>query len=522
MTRIALILHLADHQQAEVRLERARLTQDDLVELRLDSLPETASVWSFWEWLSTLPLPRGGVILTARRPEDGGRFHGTEAQRLRLLGRVVEATVGARTARAVPIYVDLECDPESGLPLPGTVELAAQAREHGVVVLWSLHSFTGLPDTQPLQALAERASDFTDDPAGDQIKLAAMVNGDAELGQLLDFRARLPTGRHVVIGMGIRGRMTRDLAGVLGNAWTYAHDDEGPQPAPGVPSLSELLEGLRIHGQRPGDPWFAVAGNPVDHSLSPEWHNRRLAAAGLSASYTRLQPETLETLLPWMREGGLAGLSVTVPFKEAALRLADCATDSARLAGAANTLIRVGRRVVAHNTDIAGFLAPLRGRGLTLKGRSALILGAGGAARGVAVALAAAGARMHIWNRSFHRAEELAADLRARLHADAAPTADPADIDLTGPVDLVVQATPVGLPSVPGDPAPQLLFRQGQWVYDLNYRDTELLRRARTAGAQILDGGEMFAAQAELQAELFCRVTGGVPRSGKPEVSGPG
>lgn len=509
MTRIALILDAGTATPPTTMLHSAGLSADDLVELRLDTLsPEilqraaegvSAPIASLLAGLArSLRLPRGGIILTARRVADGGRYRGDESARLAILGRALEVAATSVADGQTPVFVDLECAPQTGEPLPGCVALASRARSLGAHVLWSVHSFAGVPREQALQRLRQEA----EASPGNHLKLAAMIPGDAELERILEFRAGLPAGRHVVIGMGPKGRMTRELSGVLGNAWTYAHHHGVYAPAPGVPSVAELRDVARVHAQRTADAWLAVVGNPVGHSLSPEWHSTRLTQAGLRGFYTRLEPDSLDAVLPLIRGFGLLGLSVTVPFKQDAVRLADCATGDVRLAGAANTLVRIGDRLVAHNTDIAGFLAPLRERKFALAGKTALIIGAGGAARAAAVGLARQGVEVWIWNRTRSRAEELCLHMQEQTGAQLRVLGD-LDAATESGADLVVQTTPVGLPSLPGDPAPDLRFRTGQLVYELNYRETAFLRRAQAAGADVLDGSAMFAAQAELQAELF-------------------
>ena len=164
-----------------------------------------------------------------------------------------------------------------------------------------------------------------------------------------------------------------------------------------------------------GATWVAgVAGAPVAHSLSPLIHNAWIAAAGLDAVYVPFAPpaEGFEAFARGLRGGAVRGLNVTVPFKETALDLADSASDRARAAGAANLLTFSPRgEIVADNTDGAGLLAALseQAPGFDVSAGPVAILGAGGAARGAAAALAMAGApEIRIVNRTRQRAEALA------------------------------------------------------------------------------------------------------------------
>jgi shikimate dehydrogenase len=181
-------------------------------------------------------------------------------------------------------------------------------------------------------------------------------------------------------------------------------------------------------------PLAGVLGHPVAHSRSPAMHNAAFAALGLDWRYVKLPvpPELFERTVRALPGSGYAGANVTIPHKHAALSLADSATAAARAIGAANTLTFDDHGAVdADNTDAGGFLAAL---GESPRGRSALVLGAGGAARAVVWALIEAGASdVAIWNRTAERADELARAFGAR--AIARPE----------PAEIAVNATSVGL-----------------------------------------------------------------------------
>jgi shikimate dehydrogenase len=245
--------------------------------------------------------------------------------------------------------------------------------------------------------------------------------------------------------------------------------------------------------------YLGVCGWPVAHSRSPQMHNAALAAAGLSDwRYLKLPlpPELLAETVRALPAAGFRGVNVTIPHKHAALALADEATDAARAIGAANTLTFEDGRIHADNTDAPGLLATLPE---DPRGRSALVLGAGGAGRAAAWALVSAGADVAIWNRTPERAEALAAELGAR----AVTRAEPARI--------LVQCTSVGLDD-PDATFKALPLRAddlgaGSLVVDLVYRagGTRLLEVARTRGARVVDGLEILVAQG---AASFERWTG--------------
>lgn len=172
-----------------------------------------------------------------------------------------------------------------------------------------------------------------------------------------------------------------------------------------------------------------VCGAPIKHSMSPVIHNAWIAAAGLDAAYVPFAPaeDRFEAFIDGLRGGAIAGLNVTIPFKERALAAADTASDLARMAGAANLLIfEADGSIRADNTDGPGLLAAIAAQapGFDVSAAPVVILGAGGAARGAVAALLLAGApQVRIVNRTLARAQELVA-----AFGDKTLAADEADL----------------------------------------------------------------------------------------------
>lgn len=156
-----------------------------------------------------------------------------------------------------------------------------------------------------------------------------------------------------------------------------------------------------------------VTGWPVSHSRSPRIHNLWLERYGIDGAYVPLpiRPEDFASTIPALARAGFAGLNVTIPHKEAAFDLCDHLDDSARRAGAVNTLIFTKQGIEGRNTDGYGFLANLHAHGVNPKAGPVLILGAGGAARGIGAALQDAGAKITFANRTLERAVALASAL---------------------------------------------------------------------------------------------------------------
>lgn len=256
----------------------------------------------------------------------------------------------------------------------------------------------------------------------------------------------------------------------------------------------------------------ALLGYPVEHSLSPLMHNAAFAAAGLDLVYLAfaVSPGALPAALAGLRSLGLHGANVTVPHKEKVMDYLDAIDPAAARIGAVNTIVNEGGRLVGYNTDGSGFLRSLTEVGFDPAGKRAVILGAGGAARAVAFALAGAGCgELAIANRTPGRALALTAALEGYAHPVKALSLEGMELrEWLARADLVVNTTCVGMwPRVEAIPLPAGWLRAGQWVYDLVYNPLEtcLLREARRQGCQAVSGLGMLLYQG---AEAFTLWTG--------------
>jgi len=256
-----------------------------------------------------------------------------------------------------------------------------------------------------------------------------------------------------------------------------------------------------------------VIGDPVAHSLSPLLHQAMLDQTGAAYRYDvrTVRPEELPAFVRWAKDGGCAGFNVTMPHKEAILPLLDEVDTTAASCGAVNTVcIREGR-AIGHNTDGTGFLDSLAGQGFYPQGRTVLLLGAGGAAKAVGHALAAAGAgRIIVCARRLERVAALAAQLPGC--GEGIVLAQDAIQQAAAACDLLVNATPLGMA---GSPAfARLDFLQAMpphaVVYDLVYhpRRTALLEAAARQGLRTVGGIDLLIRQA---VRAFTFFTGETP-----------
>ncbi len=244
---------------------------------------------------------------------------------------------------------------------------------------------------------------------------------------------------------------------------------------------------------------LGVVGWPVAHSRSPAMHNAALEAVGLGGwryQHLPVPPELLEEAVRALPAAGFRGINVTIPHKQAALALGTVPTPRATAIGAANTLLfEPDGEIHADNTDAPGMIDGLP---FAAKGRTALVLGAGGSARAAVWALLDAGAReVRVWNRTPERARKLCAELGGT------------PVERAEPADLLVNCTSVGLIAsedafkpLPVDADEVTGY---ECVVDLVYRDSEtpLVQAARARCVRVFDGREFLVRQGALSFALF-------------------
>lgn len=263
---------------------------------------------------------------------------------------------------------------------------------------------------------------------------------------------------------------------------------------------------------------IALLGHPVSHSISPRFQQAALDALGIDARYEAWDtpPEDLPSALERLRSRDLLGANVTVPLKQEALRLIDRPDALAERIGAVNTIVNAGGVLEATNTDVAGVLRSLEDGGVDLAGANVVLIGAGGAARAIVVAMREGGAaRVTIANRTAARARALVPLGGEDLELRVIPL-DHASEQLRAAMQsarLVVQATSLGMrdgPDEDASPLPAELFHAGQAALDIVYvpEQTPFLRAARQGGALPLGGLSMLVHQG---AESFRRWTGQPP-----------
>jgi 3-dehydroquinate dehydratase/shikimate dehydrogenase len=453
-------------RQLTLALRRTRT-----VELRLDYLASDKECRAL---LRALPhLAHHGVLLaTCRRTANGGRFSGDIRRQIPLL---------AAAAAAGCAWCDVEI--ETAAKFRGDVlrSLLRPAR-----LLISYHDFRRTP--RDLRSVFKRLGAAR----ADAVKIATHCRNLGDSLRVL----RVARGRRNVIAvpMGEAALPARVLALREGSALAYAAVEEAT--APGQLSLEEMTTLYRAASLDRRTRIYGVIGDPVGHSLSPLLHNTGFRLRRINAVYLPFLVRELRDFLAIVAPLGVAGFSVTLPYKQRILGHLDECDPLAASIGAVNTVVRRGRKLCGYNTDYVGVLRALERR-MTLRGSRILLFGAGGAARAVAFALAQADAEVIVCARKLEQARHLAravgGEAILRRHLQSAR------------FDAIVNATPVGMhPRTGASPLTSSELRC-RLVFDLVYRPmrTRLLELAARRGIETVSGAEMFIAQGIAQWEMW-------------------
>jgi len=442
------------------------------IELRLDWLPDDREIRRFLGRLAKRRR-KATLLATCRRRSAGGRYRGSIGQQLIHLADAIKAGCA---------WYDLEIETLALCPPELVDVLLGEARQ-----LASAHFFKGMPRSLP--AVAARLA--RNKPSA--IKIAARCDSLSECRKLAKFgRSRRDT---IVIPMGEVALAARLLSLRERNGFAYAPVENAT--ASGQVDLYEIHRVYHAESLTRSTQLYGVIGNPISHSLSPHLQNAGFAARRVDAIYLpflvgRL-PDFLDSIVPL----GIKGFSVTIPHKERIVNhLSDC-DPLARQIGAVNTVvIRAGGKLYGYNTDYVGVLQTLETR-VRLRGSRVLIVGAGGAARAVAFALAQAGANVCICARRQKKARVIAEAVHgslidwSRLRRES--------------FDAIVNATPVGMHPFENDSPLEARDLNCRLVFDTIYRPrkTKLLQLAERRGIETVSGVEMFVAQGVAQWEIW-------------------
>ncbi|MGH9394651.1 MAG: shikimate dehydrogenase [Terriglobales bacterium] len=482
MPRICIAVQASTASELLARAERA-VRESSLIELRLDSLKDPGqAIAPLREFLHSAPQTL--AIATCRKQTFGGSYKGTVAAEWQVL---------KQAAAAGCAMVDLELQSAERLPAAALAEM----RQHAELII-SYHDFKTTPALAPLYARMRKI------PA-DIYKLVPTANTWRQNVELLRFleereaaEERSPTrsAQLVAFCMGDAGLFSRVLGLRAGGAFTYAALERAEATAPGQLDYQTLRTMYRVNELSRATRVYGVLGYPLAHSLSPRMLNAAFRRTGVNAVYLPLPSRKPSEVLDVADDIPLSGLSVTHPHKSSVLGSLERVDALAKAVGAINTVVRSQGKFYGYNTDVAGVVEPLAAA-MTLRGARILVLGAGGAARAAVFGLRSRGAQVFIHNRTRSRAQALATAAKAKV------VGRPELKKLN--FQAVVHATPVGQYPKVGESLLEPDEIRAPLLFDLVYNplETELARRARALGAQVIPGIEMFVLQGARQFELW-------------------
>ncbi len=417
------------------------------------------------------------VIATCRRAVSGGKFRGSIASQLDVLGKA--AAAGCQLLD-IEVQTAAKCKPEQ----------LQKLRSRAALVL-SFHDFRG---TKKLDETLEKMLTY---PA-DYYKVVSTATALTDNVSMIKFLAH-QGDKHSLVSMcmGEQGIISRVLGVRAGSVFTFASASAGEETAPGQVTAQELRNVYRIDQVDAATRVYGVAGDPIAHSLSPAIMNAAFRRENVNAVYLGLHAKTLKDLLHCVREIPIHGISVTMPYKQAILSHLDNTDSHTSKIGACNTVVRAqDGKLYGFNTDSSGVVRPLERRLNSLEGARILVLGAGGAARAAVFGLKERGSEVYILNRSAAPAKKLAHQARARImkRTELKKFA----------FDVIINATPVGMGNSRETPLQEKEIN-ARYVFDMVYdpAETRLLKLAKERGAQVIPGVEMFVHQAARQFEIW-------------------
>ena len=482
--RVCVVVGRTRHKMMQVELREAVKRGALFIEVRLDFIAKAVN------FQRLAPFKGCPWVATIRRPQDGGRWAGTEVERQMIIRQaIVSGTFD---------WIDLEHDIAAAIPRFGTTKRIV-----------SYHNMTETPNN-----ISEIYAEMLKIDA-DVYKIAVMAQNPRDNWKVLELQreAKKPT---VAFCMGELGFPSRIISLKYGAPWIYASFNKERDVAPGMPTLDDFKTTYSVRTINADTKVYGLLGDPVAHSYSPILHNYMLGRLNQNAIYMpfRVPKGQFEEGIRAFEQVPISGYSVTIPHKEAAAALAKKSEPNVVVAGAANTLVlQEHGHFFAANTDFTAAVDSLKAH---LAERApagvppqevntlfVLILGAGGAARAIAHGLHKEGAAITVTARTQERAAALAAEVGCKV------------VDWQGRhsvtlCDVLINCTPVGMhPNMDETPMHASFLKPGLTVFDTVYNpeNTLLIRDAKVRGCHVITGIDMFVRQAAKQFELFTGIT---------------
>ena len=461
---------------AEMFDKAETLARDNpFMEFRLDYLKnQTAAYPRIRKFMDS--HPDSVVIATCRRSQNGGKFKGSLAAQLDVL--IKSATAGCQ-------IVDIELESAQALKAGDLDKLRGRA-----VLLLSFHDFK---HTKKIEDTFAKMKPF----AADIYKVVTTATTLYDNVQMMKFlQENHDRYSIVVLCMGEQGIISRVLGLRAGSTFTFAAASVGEETGPGQITAQELRTIYRIDSLDAATKVYGVAGDPVEHSLSPVMMNAAFRREAVNAVFLKLHAKKVDDLLACVRDIPLSGLAVTMPYKEEILPALEKTDSLTAQIGACNTVVRgQDGRLFGFNTDVPGLVGSLEQQ-VNLQGSKLLVLGAGGAAKAAVFGTKARGAEVFILNRTPLEGQKLA----RKAHAKTIKRTDLAKMDF----DVIINATPVGMGGNGSMPLTEKELKT-KYVFDLIYNplQTKLLATAKAKGLHTISGVEMFVQQGAQQFQIW-------------------
>lgn len=441
----------------------------DMFEIRGDLVTDI-------DLLTVLRVRTKPLVFTARAASEGGKMKDDDPKRRALLHEAVRRGYD---------YVDIEYR-------SGFFDIMTEKAGKGLIV--SFHDMTGTP--QDLETLYDGMCKT----GADVVKIAVSPRSMTDVGRLMEL-ARRHAGSSpplIAIALGPLGAVSRIVGPKYGAPFVFASAGKGHEAAAGQIPAEEMDTVYNVKSIGPQTKIYGIVGGDVLRSLSPAIHNRGFSESGIDAVFVPLQSDSLGAFFQAFPHLGLSGFSVTRPYKVEMVGRMHAVDATVAQCGSVNTVVvHDTGQLHGTSTDGLGVVTPLRKRS-EIKGKSILILGAGGAARAAAAALEERGASVRILARNREKAVQVGAEVGC--------AAGDLGVLLNSQWDILINATPVGGGSLAEQTlVPKALLKSGGIVLDMIYDplETRLLREATQAGCTVISGFEMLLAQAAAQFEVW-------------------
>lgn len=438
----------------------------DVVEIRVENIVDL-------EIDSLLKKPRPKVIITNRLTAKVSK-----ETRIALLYKAIEA--GAE-------FIDIDIK-EGTKSLSDLIKFSFL---HKAQVIGSYHHFSQTIDDIISIVMRFKAIGVH------IIKISAYaqdISDNLKIFKLLS-RAKNKHIRLSAFCMGEAGEISRILAPRFSSYLTYCSLEDGKETAPGQIPVDKLLNVYNYKSINEETKIFGLVGNPVSHSKGIYIHNKYFKKNKINAVYVNLLVNDIRNFFkPYSKY--LQGISVTIPYKEKALKFVNKFSEEVEATGSVNTILKTINCFVGYNTDALAAVKIFEGK---LKNKSVAIFGTGGTARSAIYAAKKCGGNVHIFGRNLNKAKFLA----SKFECEYSPFDE---IQKIKKMDVIINTTPVGMePNIDASPIPKILLNKKMLVVDFVYtpKITKLLSDAHQCGCQIIHGTKIFEAQAKLQQELF-------------------